>query len=165
MEVSGVAMASLFHEKILLYQELLDALDQERRCIVDMDVDALWKISERKNNIARKIGEVHCGMLKRLDALSIRHDMDPASLDAARIFSLMPEPVKGSLRKAHLKLATLKSDIRSRLAENKRYVGEYLSVLDDLIGLITHAGSPKPGYDRSRYPAKTSAHLFLHREV
>ena len=165
MEASGLTMESLYHEKILLYQELLDALDRERKTIIDINVDALWKISEQKNKIARKIREIHHRMLGLSDDLSISHDMTADSFDASKFFNLMPRPVKEKLHKVHLTLLSLKNEIKARLGENRRYVEEYLTVFDELIGIITQAGLHKPVYDRSRYPAKSSTHLFLNREA
>ena len=165
MEVSGLTIESLYHEKILLYRELSDLLDQERKTILDIDVDALWRISEQKNDIARKIEGLQRQVLALLDDLSIAHDMDIDSFDGSQVFHLMPNPVKERLHKAHVTLLTLKHETGVRLAENKRYVEEYLAVFDELIGIITHAGHPEPVYDRRRYPAKPSPHLFLHREV
>jgi len=165
MEALGATMESLYHEKILLYQELLDALDQERKTIIDIDVDALWKISEQKNKIARKIEQIYQRMLKLLDELSIAYHPASVSFDSSKVFSLMPTPVKERLHKAHVTLVTLKNEAGVRLSENRRYVEAYLTVFDELIGIITQAGLQKPVYDRSRYPAKSSTHLFLNREA
>ena len=44
-------------------------------------------------------------------------------------------------------------------------MGEYLSVLDELIGIITDSASQKPVYGKDRHPAKTGTNLLLHREV
>jgi hypothetical protein len=165
MEASGVIIESLYHEKILLYQELLDALDRERQTIIDIDVDALWKISEQKNKISQKIGVIHRRMLKLLDDLSISHEMDTNSYDAIKIFALMPQSIKERLHRAQMTLLTLKNDLKARLEENRRHVEEYLSVFDELIGVITHAGLPKPLYDRRRCAPTSTTHLFLNREV
>ena len=168
MEVSGSTIESfesLYHEKILLYRELQNTLDQERESIINIDVDELWKISEWKNKTAQKIADVSRRMLILLDDLSISHEMDATSFDVSRVFYLMSNPIKEKLHKAHLTLVSLKSEIRVRLEENKRYVAEYLSIFDEMIDLVTHAGHSKPVYDRCRYPAKPSTPLFLHREV
>ena len=108
---------------------------------------------------------------------------EPETLDAKKMMEIverlqregrMPSPedflekvaeVKERLHKACVTLMSLKSEIRVRLEENKRYVGEYLSILDEMIDLVTHTGYSKPVYDRCRYPAKPSTPLFLHREV
>ncbi len=165
MEVSGLTIETLYHKKILLYQELLDTLNKEINSIIDIDVDALWKISDQKHKIAQEIGELHHRMLNMLKALSVSDDVGAASFDTSSIYELMPDRIKDRLRKAHLTLVALKSEVRAQLEENKKYVGEYLSILDELIGLIIHAGQTQPVYDRNRCPAKSSTPLFLNREV
>jgi hypothetical protein len=165
MELSGSTIELLYHEKILLYRELQNMLDQERESIIGIDVDALWKISDQKNKTVQKISDVNRRMLMLLDDLSISHEMDITSFDASRVFNLMPTSVKKKLHKAYVTLMALKSEIRARLEENKRYVEEYLSIFDEMIDLITHTEDSKPVYDRCRYPAKPSTPLFLNREV
>jgi len=51
------------------------------------------------------------------------------------------------------------------LSENKRFVGEYLNVLDELIGVITDSGNPGEIYGKDRCSGRLSSQLLLHREV
>ena len=165
MEASGLTIQSLYQEKIVLYQDLLDALEMERKSIIDIDVDALWKISEQKGRIARKIEKKQQQILEQLEDLPVQYGMDISSLDAQKILDLLPKEIKVRLRKVRVTLGTLEKEIRVRLKENKGYVGEYLTVLDEIIGVVTDTGKQNPVYNRGRRAGKPATHLFLHREV
>ena len=45
MKGSGLAIETLYQEELNLYQNLLDALEMERKSIMDIDVDALWNFA------------------------------------------------------------------------------------------------------------------------
>ena len=165
MEVSGLTIESLYQEKILLYQDLLDALEMERKSIINIDVDALWKVSEQKSRIARKIEKKQQQILVQLEDLPVRYGMDISSTDAQKIPDLLPKEIKERLQKVRVTLGTLKEEIRVRLKQNKGYVGEYLTVLDEIIGVVADAGKQNPVYNRGRRAGNPATHLFLHREV
>jgi hypothetical protein len=162
---AGLNIESLFMEKLLLYQDLLDALEQEKRSIIDIDVDGLWKISERKKEIARKIESVRSRILKQLDDASIDTQLEIAGFHSSKILSVLSGDAREKIGSIRLSLSASKREVQLRLEENRRYVGEYLTILDDLIGTIAGAGRPKPVYERNRCSVKPKASLFLHREV
>lgn len=165
MEVSGLTIESLYQEKIVLYQDLLDALEMERKSIIDIDVDALWKVSEKKSRIARKIEKKQQQILEQLEGMPVEHGMDNSSLDGQKILDLLPREIKERLRKVRVTLGTLKEETRVRLKQNKGYVGEYLTVLDEIIGVVTGTGKRNPVYNRDRRAGNSATHLLLHREV
>jgi len=155
----------LFHEKIMLYRDLLDALSQEREIIKQIDVDALWKVSEQKQKIASKIAGVRLKILDGLTEASLPHGMEPETFQAGKILSLLPKDVSDRIQNVNVTLASLKSEVYSMAEENKGLVGDYLAVLDELIGVITDTGSSTSVYDKSRSPERTAANMILHREA
>ena len=163
--ITGHRIEALFHEKIHLYRDLLDVLKQEAESITAINVDALWKISDKKHRIASKIEDVRRMILDQLTKASIPHDMDTTTFQTVKILSLLPKEIGEPLGKAQVTLVSLKKDIQSRLVENKRFVGEYLAVLDELIGIITDAGNPEPIYGKRQRPEKSTTNLFFRREV
>lgn len=165
METSWSEMEALFHKKIMLYGDLSDILKQEKKSIMEIDIDSLWKISEEKQKIASDIDGVRRSILDALTEASIPHDMDVASFQISRILAVLPKGIGERLNKAYVTLLALKDEVQGFLEENKRFVREYLEVLDDLIGIITDVGGPEPVYDKSRYPVKTATNLLLHQEV
>ncbi|MBW1698327.1 MAG: flagellar export chaperone FlgN [Deltaproteobacteria bacterium] len=165
MKRNGSTIETLFHEKILLYRDLLETLKQEKESIFKIDVDALWRISDKKQRIASEIEGVRRKILDQLAKASIPHGMDVTTFQVGKILSVLPDTLSQRLRKAHVTLVSLKNEVQNRLEENKGYVGEYLSVLDELIGIITDAGTPKPVYGKNRCPEALTTNLFLHKEV
>ena len=165
MEVSGLTIESLYQEKIVLYQDLLDALEMERKSIIDIDVDALWKISEQKGRIARKIEKKQQQILEELEDLPVQYGMDISPSDTQKILEMLPKEIKERLSKVQPTLGTLKEEIRMRLKENKGYIGEYLTVLDEIIGVVADTGKRNPVYNRGRRAGNSATHLFLNREV
>ena len=165
MGLPGLTIENLLHEKVLLYRDLLDILEQEKKSIQEIDIDSLWKISRRKQEIASEIETARGKILDALKHASISHDMDMESFEIPKILAALPEDVNERLRKVNVTLLSIKDDIQGLLRENKQFVGEYLNVLDELIGIITDSGSREPVYGRDRHPAKTGANLLLHREV
>jgi len=165
MKVSGLTIESLYQEEIALYQDLLDALEMERKSIIDIDVDALWKVSEQKSRIARKIEKKQQQILLQFKDLPVRYEMDISSLDAQKILDLLPREIKERLQRVRVTLGTLKKEIQVRLKENKGYVGEYLTALDEIIGVVTDTGKRNPVYNRGRRAGNSATHLLLHREV
>jgi len=165
MEASGLTIESLYQEEIVLYQDLLDALEKERKSIMDIDVDALWKISEQKSRIARKIEKKQNQILGQLKDMPVQHNTDISALDAEKILNLLPKEIKNRLRNVRIARGTLKEEIRVRLKANKGYVGEYLTVLDEIIGVVADTGEQNPLYNRGRGAENPATHLFLHREV
>jgi flagellar FlgN protein len=165
MKASGLTIESLYQEKIVLYQDLIDALETERKSIIDIDVDALWKISDQKSRIARKIEKKQQQILAHLEALPVQYGADISPFDTQRILDLLPEEIKGRLKKVSVLLRTLKEEIRARLKENRGFVGEYLGILDEIIGVVAGAGKQNPVYNRGRRAGNPATRLFLHREV
>ena len=55
MEKIADTIEKIFQEKLSLYETLKMVFEQETRCIADMDVDSLWEIAERKNQLVTDI--------------------------------------------------------------------------------------------------------------
>jgi len=165
MEISGSKLENLFHEKLFLYRDLLEILKKEREYILATDVDSLWWVSKKKQEIAEKIEGLRREVLAILAEGSIEHHMDDSSFQMSRILPFVPEEIGLGLKKLNLSLTALKSEIKNRVKENKHLVEECLEVLDELIGIIAGAGRKESVYDNGRPAAKIKTNLLLHKEV
>jgi len=165
MKAFGLTIETQFHEKILLYRDLLDVLEQEKKSITEIDIESLWEISEKKQRIASKIENIRKKIVHTLKDSSPSPDVDEDRFELSRIMSVVPSEIAERLKKAHVTLVSLKNNIQVLLSENKRFVGEYLNVLDELIGIITDSGKPNQVYGKDRYAGRLAAPMFLHREV
>ena len=156
----------LFHEKILLYRDLIECLEQEKRSIVETDVDSLWRVSDKKQAIAVKIEDVRKRILESLDNAGIDHTMEISTFNSSNVVSLLPEENAKQIRMVDVTLIRLKEEIKGMVKANKSFVEEYLSVLDELIGIITNTDQSGQVYDSNQYyEGQGKTNLFLHKEV
>ena len=166
MESSAVRIRALFHEKILLYQELVAILQEEKKSLRETDVDALWNFTERKQAIAGEIEKLRVRVLSLLDDLGVDHGMTGASFKVERVIKLLPEAAESDLKEELVALSRFKVQVRDLSRGNKAFVEEYLKVLDEMIVIITNAGNQDTGYTRSCASEPTrKANLLLHKEV
>ncbi len=165
MKAFGLTIETLFHEKILLYRDLLDVLEQEKKSITEIDIEGLWEISEKKQQIASKIEDIRKKIIHTLKDASPSPDVEEDQFEMSQILSVVPSEIAERLKKVHVTLVSLKNNIQVLLSENKRFVGEYLNVLDELIGIITDSGSPGEIYGKDRCSGRLNSQLLLHREV
>jgi flagellar biosynthesis/type III secretory pathway chaperone len=162
METASIE--TLFHEKLMLYRELVETLKEEKERIIHADVDALWRVSEKKQAIAGHIEDVRGRILDALTELGISHDMNGLNYQASRVMSLLPLEQKKQLTGAHFSLVALKEEINSISRDNKHYIESYLSMLDDLITILTGRENLSPTYSNNRKAADAGSRIF-YREV
>ena len=166
MQTSIQTLEDLFYEKILLYQDLVECLKKERDILINTDMDALWEIADEKQSVISRIEAVRDKILSALSEAAIDHGMDAVSFDLARVYSVIPRMHGERIKKPYMSLVNLKGEIQRRSQENKLYIEECLSFLDELIGIIADTGKPKDVYDNGRsLRNKGQANLLLHREV
>jgi hypothetical protein len=166
METRFKTLEKLFFEKILLYQELVGYLKEERKLLIETDMDALWEISEKKQTIVPRIEAVREKMLAILSEGAIDHQMDGASFSLTTVLSLIPHEERERFRKPYLSLVNLKAETSERNQENKRFVEKSLDFLDDLIGILASAGGSNDMYNNNGVSSnKSHANILLHKEV
>lgn len=166
MESSANSISTFLNDQILLYQDLIEVLHQEKKTIRETDVDALWRFTQEKQTIAKKIEDVRGQVLSLLDAMNISHGMDLSSFKLEKVMTLLPREIKNSVNQQQITLSGLKFQVRELARGNKAFVEEYLNVLDEMITIIANAGNQDAGYNRSRTSKDAvKANLLLHKEV
>ena len=166
MQMAIQALENLFHEKILLYQDLVECLKKERDVLHNTDMDGLWEIADEKQSIVARIETVRSKILTALSDVPIDRPTDGVSFDLARVYSLIPRMHRERIKKPYFSLVSLKGEIQRRSRENKLFIEECLSFLDELIAIITDTGKQGAVYDNGRSSrSKEHANLLLHREV
>lgn len=163
MEMASIE--TLFHEKLMLYRELTETLKEEKEWIVHADVDALWRISEKKQAVSADIEDARGRILDALCVAGIEHGMTVQDFQTSRILSLVPVDLKKRLMGAQVAIATLKEEIRAISGENKHYIESYLSMLDDLMTILTGTDRQPRMYQPDRTVSASGGVQVLHREV
>jgi flagellar biosynthesis/type III secretory pathway chaperone len=166
MESSANSISTLLNDKILLYQDLIEVLHQEKKTIRETDVDALWHFTQKKQTIAKKIEDLRGQILSVLDTLNVNHGMDLPSFKMEKVMASLPQEIKTRVKQQQITLSGLKFQVRELARGNKAFVEEYLNVLDEMITIIANAGNQDTGYNRSRASkGAVKANLLLHKEV
>ena len=166
MQTQIEILKNLFYEKIMLYRDLVECLRRERDLLIRTDIDALWEVSDRKQSIGARIGDVRGEILKALSDAAIDHDMDSSSFRLSTVLSLIPGRDRVGFKKPYLSLVSLKSETRQRSQENKLFIEQSLAFLDELITLIANTDQAESLYDKGGcLNSKGHKNLLLHREV
>jgi len=159
-------LENLFHEKIMLYQELVESLERERTLLMATDMDGLWSISEKKQDLVLRIEMVRRRILETLAEASIDYDMDQSTFSLSNVVALTPHSGRNRLRKAYLSIVNLKNETKQKSIENKKLVEQSLDFLDELISIIASTDTRKTGYNkRGGLNSGGPANLLLSREV
>ena len=154
MESPVERIERLLNDKIFLFQELLDILNEEKKGIVDIDVDKLWAFSKKKQVVASKIEDIRKDILQILDEAAIAHGMSLDTFSVAKIIELTGLNAHAPMNQINVTLILLKKKVQAIAGENKRNVQEYLGVMDELIGTIANMGEKSGVYENTRYPRK-----------
>jgi flagellar biosynthesis/type III secretory pathway chaperone len=139
MEKFADKIEKVFQEKFLVYKELKKVLEQEKNFITDMDVDSLWKMTDKKKQLALEIERIRGRILYLLEENNIPVNMNIDSFNLTRVIDCLPfsAKIKADLKKVKVTLNILKAELAGIASENKRYTKEYLSVINDIFATIT----------------------------
>lgn len=147
-------------QEVLLSQDMLAILDEEEKALVAMDMQALIRLSGKKEN-----------RLKRIQALdSLLTDLAGEILPGAKLSSLIPllnREEGEKVRQYRKNLTRLREEILSRNLVNSHFAADVKTYLNDAILLITSGIADRPMYGLtgiSRKPSLSQPSL-ISREV
>jgi uncharacterized protein YoxC len=163
MEKIAGDMSGLLHETLDLYQELKHLLETEKKYITDMDVEKLWTSTDKKKQIVGSIESLVNKILDRVKNYVSHFQMDVRSFRVREVVSALPlkMKIKSQLKQIGSRIDAVKQEISLLAHENKRYIVEYLSVIDGIFNTI----KKKPDQDQySQYgrilPSNETTRLF-----
>ena len=152
------SIEDLFREKLMRYHELAQMLKEEKKWIVRADVDAIWRMSEKKQALAAEIEQVRRRILDMADSVPIAHGMTLQNFQTFRLMSLLPADLKKRLADVQSSLMTLKKD-------NRRHIESNLSMISELIMILTGREKPCEGYGSKAHASKPGAPMLFRREA
>ncbi len=141
-------------QEVLLSQDMLAILSEEQKALVAMDIQALIRLSGKKENRLSRI--------QALDALlaEMAGALHPDTHDkTARLGALIPllNPEEGGkLGQYRKKLTELREEILSRNQINKHFAADVKTYLNDAISLITSGIADRPMYGLTGLSRKPS---------
>lgn len=150
MEKFACEIENMLQEKLLLYKELKKIVEQEKKDIVEMNVDSLWKRVDRKKQLTLEIVQIRGRMVSLFKEKQIPLDMEKEAFSLSQIINCLPvsAKIKSDFKKIKIQLEIAKEELTSISLENKRYTNEYLSVINGIFATITGA-EKKEAYNKA----------------
>jgi flagellar biosynthesis/type III secretory pathway chaperone len=167
MENFTLDIEKLLKEKLDFYHQLNVILKKERKFIVNIDVDSLWKSSEQKREITQKIQALREKILYYIEEAFGTSDMDIRSFSVSYLIRTLPLPKQLRINLGKIKIAIVneKNELAQVAFENKKYVQEYLLVIDDIMSVAVD-NSGQTQYDLSgELPGTKTPNCLIHAEV
>jgi flagellar biosynthesis/type III secretory pathway chaperone len=154
------SLENLIYEKIILYHDLLQCLEKERETLIKIDMDDLWEISKKKEEICSRISVIRQEIMSTLDL-----EMDPEDYRPSRIFEFIPRTDRARFQQSYVRLIDLKSEIEAIRKENMILINDSLQFLDEMVSVITGNDRSKMIYKDDGHIRKSSNQMLLSREV
>jgi chromosome segregation ATPase len=151
MESTPQGIEGCYQLKAALLKELLDCLSLEKDNLIDLNLENLWPLMEKKQAVLRDIE----GAEERIKAV----------MERDRSGERVPSKVREALTALSRKINHLQDEIRARVRENVSFIQETLQFFDELITLFISAGQPEQAYHPARKNQKEPTTLLYHREV
>jgi len=154
------SVESLFCDKILIYNDLLDCFCKEREALIQIDLDELWQISKEKEALCSKITSVRQEIVAIL-----RPGLSHEPFNLNEIMALIPDAFAPRFQRLYIKLVKLKAEIDTLRKENMVFIDDSLEFLDEMMSVISGGEGARARYDE-RCRIKKSGHaMLLRREV
>lgn len=167
MENFTARIESLLNEKLSLYREMNDLLKEEQDLIVKIDVDSLWKTAEKKRVVSEQIQDIRQKLLDIIEAKFNIQDLDAASFSLSYYVRKLPVPndLKYRIKQMKIAIDAEKNEIAQTAKDNKKYVQDYLLVIDDIMSVFADS-SKQAQYRQSGTMAGTKrSNCLIHAEV
>lgn len=147
--------------KIDLYGELLLYLRQERKLLLDLELNELWEIAGHKERLCSEIETVREKIRLRLGNAGA-----PAEYpDFSAMINRLPEKSRTLLQELHSQLVKIKIEAEFLRQENVRFIRDSLQFLDELVAVIGGEAGRKVFYNQERRLTGSSAANLFCREA
>lgn len=150
----------LLQRKIMLYHDLLECFEKERESLINVDLDELWCISKKKEELCARIQSIR----QEIIACACS-GKDRESFNLANVLDLIPRDKRATCHTLFLTLARIKSEIEVLRKENMVYIDDSLQLLDEIISIISGNTIGRIIYNEKCHLCKSSTNKLLSREV
>ena len=147
MNSSIRGIEDIYHKEIMLFEELLDCVEQERDSLIGLNTHDLWSIMEDKQRI-----------LQSIEDMREKTANDIPSCD-------MTVKDRETITELSRKLSQLKEEIRTRVKENVKFIRESLDFFHEIVTVLSTAGKPKDIYNPVRNNRGELPSLIYRNEV
>ncbi len=150
----------LFYKKIMLYNDLLHCLKEERESLISINLDKLWKISKEKEDVCSEIASTRKEIIS---AVNSKEDLKSFNLN--RIMEFIPGEFKAEFQKLYLRILKMKGEIEVLRIKNMTFIDDSLQFMDDIMSIIIGETKSRSIYNNNCRFSKSGPNIFLNREV
>lgn len=138
MEKFACKVKNMLEEKLSLFQELKLIFQKEKDCIVNIDIDSLWKTIKQKKEVGLKIAMVRECILALFEEASVPVDMKSKPFSLSKFIKKMPvsDIIKSDFMKLKTAIKIEMEEIKAIARANSQHVNSYLLVIDDVFSTI-----------------------------
>ncbi len=148
------------------WQGLLQILDQEWKALENVDLAALWQISEAKNRQAEKIEALEKRLNAAVDSILARCGSTPGAERWGRILTMLQHDDVGRLQSWMARVRDMKCEVREINSRHTRWLAGQLRLIDQLTGILTGKSQEKsPVYSPKGRPCKPGCLVYQGTEV
>jgi hypothetical protein len=150
----------LFYKKIMLYNDLLYCFEEERKSLISIDLNKLWKLSKEKDEICDQIKSIRQEM-----SVAVKLENKPNAFNLSLIIDLIPGKYADKFKKLYLRILKLKGEIEILRKQNILYIEDSLEFMDEMISILTGENKSRYIYNDRCHIKPSGPRLFLNREV
>ena len=167
MEKFACEVGEVLEEKLFLFKELKNIFQKEKDCIVDIDIESLWKTIEQKKKTGSKIALLREKILIMFEEISIQIDMNFATFSLSKAIKKIPvsDAIKSSLLKLKTKIEIEQDEIKAIAHTNSKHVNAYLLVIDDVFSTIMNVTDESQYKNSGAVPVRKKGNCLIRQEV
>mgnify|MGYP001551693201 FL=1 len=167
MEKITAKIKVLLEEKLSLFAQMNQLLVHERELILKMDVDALWKTMNEKKNLSEMILKTRQAILEAASEKGRLQDIRLETFSLSYLLREMPleKTDKKILQQLKTTIETEKLALQNAALENKRYINEYLLVIDDIMAAVLDNSKLAQYNQAGSVPDRDTSNCLIRAEV
>lgn len=167
MEKFTLEIEKLLESKLALYRQLNDVLKQEREFIVNIDVDSLWKSTAVKKELTESIQDIRKDIFAILEKEFGTGGLDVNTFSISYLIRIIQasEFQSQRLRKIKVAIDEQKDELKQSSDDNKKYVHEYLMVIDDIMSVVVDNSKEARYGQTGKVSDAKNSNCLIHAEV
>jgi hypothetical protein len=167
MEKLAHTIENMLGEKICLYRKLKTLLEQEKRYVADMDTAALWETAAQKKQIVIQLETLRRDLLGLLEKRSTQLNMGDSPFKLVDFVKRLPDSkeTKSRLNRIVLDLEYDKKEVSTMAEANKKYIHEYLSVINDIFSIAVDSADKRQYNPSGSFTGYKEKNRLINAEV
>ncbi len=167
MKKFACGVEDMLKQKLILYCELVSVMEKERDYIINMDIESLWSVCVDKKKIIANIGVLRKDILNLIKRDSFLSHEDITCSSLVQIIGKIPfsSKVKSKLDELVVEINLKKDELNVLSSENKGYVNEYLTVINDVMSTIVEFSNDRHYTSAGSSRVIAGSNHFINAEV